>query len=540
MILSLAVSLACNPAEQREAPLERDLDRPDPELVEIELPPLDDLEPELVKELQIAFGKLGREALDSDSTRAAAFGELGMLCQAHQLRPTARRCYRNAEALNPSEFRWPYLIGQCERDDGKLNEAAGAFRRALAIRPDYLPALIQLAEVDLELGRHAPAEEVFRRALELDASCASALVGLARTSSARGDHRSAADHLERAIALQPRATALHYSLALAYRALGDPDRAESQMARRGSQKVVISDPVLRDVMERNHSTRLLVDRGRAAAQSRSWTLAEGFLQAAVGRDPEQETARLLLGLVLDQLGRPSEALEHYQASLSLDPDNPRTHYGIALLYARERSDPQALGHFRRALELDPGLKQARRELARALERSGESALALTQYDTLLEDDPLNTEARLRAVLCLIRLGRHSDARARLDKDLIAFPAEAAFAHLLARLLAASPDDSVRDGVQSLMLIEELSTRLQDATFAETTAMALAETARFDEARQWQHRAIQVAERAGRADLLRRMRERLALYVAGMPCRQPWYPEDRLFFPPPEPRDRTAG
>ncbi|MHC5048557.1 MAG: hypothetical protein ACYTGY_18700, partial [Planctomycetota bacterium] len=59
---------------------------------------------------------------------------------------------------------------------------------------------------------------------------------------------------------------------------------------------------------------------------------------------------------------------------------------------------------------------------------------------------------------------------------------------------------------------------------ETLAMAHAESGAFARAVELQRSAVAAAEKAGRADLVSRLRANLELYEAGRPCRNPW-PED---------------
>ena len=57
--------------------------------------------------------------------------------------------------------------------------------------------------------------------------------------------------------------------------------------------------------------------------------------------------------------------------------------------------------------------------------------------------------------------------------------------------------------------------------AETLAMAHAETGNYDQAMQWQKKAIAVATSANRADAMPCLKKNLALYESGKPCRTPW-------------------
>ena len=61
-----------------------------------------------------------------------------------------------------------------------------ALRRALAARPDYLPARLRLAEALLEAGDLAQSEQLFVPLTAIAATEPAAEVGLGRINAARG------------------------------------------------------------------------------------------------------------------------------------------------------------------------------------------------------------------------------------------------------------------------------------------------------------------------------------------------------------------
>ena len=64
------------------------------------------------------------------------------------------------------------------------------------------------------------------------------------------------------------------------------------------------------------------------------------------------------------------------------------------------------------------------------------------------------------------------------------------------MLAAAPDDTVRDGARAMALVQELMKGDQDHGVGETMAMALAELGQFSEAVDVQ-RGVMAAAAAGR-------------------------------------------
>ncbi len=89
--------------------------------------------------------------------------------------------------------------------------------------------------------------------------------------------------------------------------------------------------------------------------------------------------------------------------------------------------------------------------------------------------------------------------------------------------------SVRDGARALRIVRELSRDNRNLELAETLAMALAETGRFEEAVKVQGNALQMARGAGREELQTRLARILQDYQNGRPCRKPWQDNDPLFY-----------
>ena len=84
---------------------------------------------------------------------------------------------------------------------GRADEADAAFRSALRIRPDLLPAWLDLGALLAQQGNPTQALEAYSRAQELDANSAPAWVGSGLALSALGRHAEAVDALRHAIDL---------------------------------------------------------------------------------------------------------------------------------------------------------------------------------------------------------------------------------------------------------------------------------------------------------------------------------------------------
>jgi tetratricopeptide (TPR) repeat protein len=146
---------------------------------------------------------------------------------------------------------------------------------------------------------------------------------------------------------------------------------------------------------------------------------------------------------------------------------------------------------------------------------------MREYAKTLKMDPRIGEARFGYALALVQLKRYEAARDALVEDLGLYPDRTEFSHALARLLAAAPDDRVRDGRRALTLAQQLLKQPASNDLRETMAMAFAESGQYEQAAAWQREAIAGAEQGGRHDLAVAMTENLRLFERQKPCRVPW-------------------
>ena len=105
-----------------------------------------------------------------------------------------------------------------------------------------------------------------------------------------------------------------------------------------------------------------------------------------------------------------------------------------------------------------------------------------------------------------------------------------FALALIRLMAAAPDERVRDGVQGVSIADSIPPPERRIEWAIVRAMALAEAGRFDEAIALQRAAITTLERNGSADLANTQTGVLRLYESRRPSRMPWQADEPMELP----------
>ncbi len=528
---SLALALACG-APETGSPATAETAAPAVAgLLPVPEPPLDRAEPrvrQILRERRATLETRFRDARPGDRDAAEAYGELGQLYMAASYLDAAEPCFLNARLLAPEDFRWPYFLAHLHGRKGDLNAAGEDFRKALKLDPDHVAALVWLGRVLLEAGKPAEARPPLERALELHPESASAHYVLGRVKLALGEPQAAVEHLERALELHPEATVVHYPLAMAYRALGELGRAQEHLARRGEVDIFPYDPLMESLRGLLQTPFAHMDLGSQAFHKEDFEEAERHFRRAVAAAPEEAGTHFGLGAVLQAQGRLAEAEAAYEQALRLKPDYARALYNLGTVAERKGDDARASELYRRAAAADPALALPWLRAGEILRRQGDDAASLQAYVRALGLEPRNARAHFGRAMALVRLGRWQEARRALEEAARALPEQTALAHALARLLAASPDPAARDGARALELVRQLAPHQANTDLAETAAMALAELGDFAQAQQWELRALELAQRSGRADLAALMEQRLAQYRRGQPWRRPWEPDDPVF------------
>lgn len=454
---------------------------------------------------------------------ARAYGELGKVLLGAKYLDAAEPALLNAATLEPADVRWPYYLAHLERERGDVAGATKQFERALQLRETDVPALVWLADVYLTEARLDGAEPLIQRALTADPRSVAAWYQAGRLALARNDYRTAVQRFESALALDGAAAPIHYPLAMAYRGLGDTARAERHLAQRSRDNRIVPpvDPLMRELEQSVTGPLALEVRGVEALNRGEWAAAADAFRKATSMTPRSAPLHHRLGTALVMMGKADEARREFETALEVSPRYAKAHYSLGLLFEDRGDDEGARAAYTAAVQSAPSYAPARIRLADVLRRRGRFQEALAEYDRVSEADPTLPDAPLGRALTLAGLGRYTEARDQLTAGMAAFPDHTGFPHALARLLAAAPDERVRDGRRALAVIENVLKNDRSTEVGEALAMALAELRRFDEAAGVQRDLIAAARRAGDAQRARALAGNLRLYEARQPSRTMW-------------------
>jgi tetratricopeptide (TPR) repeat protein len=182
----------------------------------------------------------------------------------------AERAYRNALELDARSADAQYLLGSLLGESGRSVEAAACLDQALALRPDFADA-------------HAARGNVFAMLEERPAAIAS---------------------YEQALRLDPRNAATHFNLGLLLQAAGARERTYEHFKR-----AYALAPDIPDLLKNLTLSHIDFER---------YDDARMLLQQVLAQSPQHVEALKCIGLVLQKIHRPRDALEYYLRARAID------------------------------------------------------------------------------------------------------------------------------------------------------------------------------------------------------------------------------
>lgn len=500
-------------------------------------PKLEEIPQPNVERVESVVQEHVREGLEQALRRgdAEGYGDLGKIYHSYNYFDAAAACYRNAALLDPEDYRWSHLLSLALSDDGEaegaLSAAEDAVKKAAEARGadvlDRRAVQHNLGELYLKDGDFARAEAMLAPLSAADDSGA-VWYALGQVASQVERPDAAVKAYREAAARAPKVRAILSALGAELRRLGKEDEARLILERASAasgDNVSAPDPMRSSIAQLNQSGASLNRRAAAASRSGNRSRAAMLYRRAIEAEPSHPTARVNLGVTLDQMGQHYQAVFELEKALEERPDSPNAHLALGRVLAKAGELEKALEHLRRAREF--GTEKAAPALWEAMVTGYALGVpaGLRALDEALESFP-EDEGLTRGKARMLTLGgRYREASQILAEYLERAPGCVGCRHYLARLRAASPDPAVRDGNAALTEARALVDVERDLARTETLAMALAETGDFEGAVREQNLAVKRLGRTRDKTLLARTKTRLALYKAGKPCREPWTPDE---------------
>jgi tetratricopeptide (TPR) repeat protein/mono/diheme cytochrome c family protein len=258
------------------------------------------------------------------------------------------------------------------------------------------------------------------------------------------------------------------------------------------------------------------DRSRLSRESRQKMLAEDALgsEVLVRREPDHLALRNDAGVIYMALGRPADALRHFEAVTRLQPAAASAWFNVGVALEALGRLEDAASRYSEALKRQPGYSAALNNLGALSLRAGRIEDAREKLEAAVAADPRNVEARANLGLLLAGAGEPDRAVAEVSEALRQRPDLAGALTPTAWLLATHPAAAVRrpDAARALAGRIVEATGRKDAAALDALAAAHAASGDFDAAVHVAGEALALAT----GELAASIRERQALYKARRP------------------------
>ncbi|HKD17056.1 MAG TPA: protein kinase [Thermoanaerobaculia bacterium] len=325
--------------------------------------------------------KLADEKPNSALVQAALARSYVAMLDLTSDRAWAQRAISAADAartLDPELPEVDVTIGETLRLTGRPQQAAEAYRRALAARPGDIPALLGLGRVLEQVGDNAAAEAAFAQAIAIQPSFA-VFNQLASHYYDLGRYPEAADMFRRAAQTTPDSSWLYSNLGGA-----ETMRCNFQAAIEAYRQALTIDPKNASAVSNLGMTQLwagrpseaVVSLERASAATpgdyRIWgNLGDAYSEtpgasskaaAAYERsievareqlrlDPRDSEAMSYVATSLAHTGHPAEAEKAIRQALAIETKDPNVFADAATVAALAGRDAEAIDYLRKAVAL---------------------------------------------------------------------------------------------------------------------------------------------------------------------------------------------
>jgi tetratricopeptide (TPR) repeat protein len=401
------------------------------------LEPLPDVSLQSAEPAVAAIVQRARDNVEQDPRSALAWGNLGAALRAHEFGPQAEVCFRNAQRLNPTDYRWPYLLAvSLAATDAE--QSLAHLREAARLGQDRAHVQLRLAETLLPRSSSENAAAAIDRALALEPENPRAQLAKAQWHFAQSQLEESRQWCERAVAGAPEKRAPRLLLAQLCRRLKDVEGEERETAALAAIPDGLTeweDPDVAAIiaLRRDRGWQLTaVDQ--LAAEGREPEAAGLLMELAQADDPSGDATDQLVRNLLQQ-GELDQAEGIIREKLQASPDSERLRFQLGVALFARKGYAAAAAEFQRAIDLKPDNVDAHYNLGHALRNTGKVEQSRDAFAAAVQLSPGHAFARANLAELLLDEGRTDEARPHVEVAARLAPRDPKVRQLLARLPA---------------------------------------------------------------------------------------------------------
>jgi tetratricopeptide (TPR) repeat protein/tRNA A-37 threonylcarbamoyl transferase component Bud32 len=313
----------------------------------------------------------------------------------------AAGCYRTALAIRPESSAALNNLGLALREQKKLDEAVAAYRKAIELQPDLALAYHNLGLALADQKKLVEAVAAFRKAIELQPDDANAYNNLGGILQRQKKLDEAVAAWRKAIELKPDHALAYYNLGLA---LADQKKLDEAVA--AFRKAIDLKPDL--ALAYNNL-------GVALHEQKKLDEAVATCRRAIELQPDLALAYHNLGLALADQKKLVEAVAAYREAIRLKPDYAEVYTNLGGALYDQKQLGEAVAAFRESIRLKPDLPVAHFNLGNALSAQGKLGAAVAAYREAIRLKPDYPEAHYYLGNDLLAQGKLPEAVAAFQE-----------------------------------------------------------------------------------------------------------------------------
>jgi tetratricopeptide (TPR) repeat protein len=252
------------------------------------------------------------------------------------------------------------LMGEAKdlaQEKGSFDRVAAILRKVLAADPNVIDAWFSLGNAYFRERRYREAIEQFQRALALKPDYDLAVINIAASYRNLGDDEAALAGFEHYLRIDPKDAYVRYQVGEIYLDRGDVARAEQEF----KQALEIDDKV----------AQAKVALGVIAFQRGDSAGAEALIGEAVRLREDVRLARYNLALIAEERGDLQTAEREYLEELKQHPDSYKAAFNLSRLYERSGERQLQIDALKQSIEGNPRFAEGHVYLAKAYLDSGQ-------------------------------------------------------------------------------------------------------------------------------------------------------------------------
>ena len=198
-----------------------------------------------------------RKILQKDRGNSPALALLAMVAYKTGHNQQALSLIKSAIELEPHEAKYYFELGLIFHSLKKTDDEISSYRKALDIKKDYLPALVNLANLLITCGSADEVEKLCKQAIDVDSHQPQIYNNLGQLHLQRGDLYGSMTYFKKALKIEPKCAETTNNLGVAFQLMGDIDKAiklfskaleldsNSELAKRNMSIAILNSPVWR-------------------------------------------------------------------------------------------------------------------------------------------------------------------------------------------------------------------------------------------------------------------------------------------------------